>query len=195
MPMNRTGWRTRLREVAVAVVLVVGAGATLATTAPPDECPSPPVDGDVSEFYGPQDYEGGMSRYAVPRTFLGAGGLDIDRAEVRADDCLTADTTDVSVTIHFQMRGEHVGAIPEETLRTLRVTDGRGRSWAPDWVDSRESMAQSSKEWGQYPALATIAFLLPIDLVSPVSLHLGDLQGPTVDVLSLDEAGPSEGPT
>ncbi|UZN02521.1 hypothetical protein [Cellulomonas sp. S1-8] len=194
MPMTRTGWRTRARTAAVAIVLLVGAGATLATTPPTEKCPDPPADGVISDFYGPQDYVGGMARFATPSAFV-VGGIDVVRVDVRAPGCLSADSTEASVGIFFRIGGEYMAAVPEETLRTLSVSDGRGRTWSPEEVDSRAWLPPRSQGGNPEPAYARLEFLLPVDLVAPVTLHLGELRGETVEALSLDESEPRPGTT
>ncbi|GEL95907.1 hypothetical protein [Cellulomonas composti] len=73
MSSERSALRVRLRSGAVVIALVVGAGASLATTSDSPACPSTTDDGTVSDFYGPQENEAGMWRPTSPQAFVGAG--------------------------------------------------------------------------------------------------------------------------
>ena len=132
-----------------------------------------------------------MSRLATPSAFLG-GGFAFDRTYVTAGDCLTAEDVTIPVSVHFGLSGERVGAVPDETLRTLTVSDGLGRSWSPEEVHAREWLPPTSDGGHPYPAYASVQFQLPVDLAYPVSLHLGQLRSSTLEELSLDEPRPTE---
>ncbi|GAA3798492.1 hypothetical protein [Cellulomonas soli] len=190
MSTNAQGWPTRLRRAGVAVVLVVGAGAAIATTPAVAECPDPPPDGVVSDFYGQQDSDWDMVRGTSPSEFA-VSGYDIVQGQVSAPSCLTADDAGVPVAVDFMLGYDQLGPIPEETLRTLTVEDGLGRSWSPREVTTRERFPATSEGGEQSRSYARVQFQLPIDLVAPVSLHLGALGDATLSELSLDEARPT----
>lgn len=182
----------RLRSAAVAVVLLVGAGAAVATSAPVQRCPDPPSAGEVAEFYGPQEKDGGISRVATPPTFA-SGGYEVV-VHVSAPGCLTGDGVDVPVRVDLIIGGERTEAVPDDVLRSLAVVDGRGRTWHPTEVEAN-GWEQSGSERDATRGYAVLRFLLPVDLASPVSLHLGDLGTPTLDRVSLDAPGPSAAPS
>ena len=183
--------RTRLRAAAVVIALVAGVAATVATTPPLEKCPSPPPDGVVSEFFGPQEYDEGIARRATPSSFVG-GGYEVLRTDVHLPSCVTAAETTAPVSVWFDLGGEGTPAVPEATLRSLTITDGSGRSWSPSAVDSREWLPPYSEGGSPERAYASLQFDLPLGMTAPVTLHLGDLSGPDVDELSLDEQPPDQ---
>ncbi|MBO0899419.1 hypothetical protein J1G42_05465 [Cellulomonas sp. zg-ZUI222] len=175
----------RLRAAAVAVVLLVGAGAAVATSPPVQDCPDPPSAGEVGEFYGPQEHDSWTDRTATPAAFVG-GGYDVVDVGVRAPGCLTADDVDVPVHVDLRIGGVGTEPVPDDVLRTLTVSDGRGRTWLPAEVTARGWVPPRSEGARPVEGYAGVTFLLPVDLTSPVSLHLGDLSSATLDRLSLD---------
>lgn len=181
--------RTRWRHAAVALVLLTGAGATLATTPPLERCPSPPADGAVSDFYGPQDYDVGLTRSAAPGHFS-LDGSDVDQADVTWPSCVTAEDETVEVHVHLVLDVDEPGPVPDDVLGALTVRDGRGRTWSPGEVRAQERPAPRSEGGDPSPSTATITFALPVDVEPPVSLHLGgwgSLDGAPLGELSLDE--------
>ncbi|NYD85741.1 hypothetical protein [Cellulomonas oligotrophica] len=186
--------RTRWRHAAVALVLLTGAGATLATTPPLERCPDPPADGAVSDFYGPQEYETGLARVASPREFS-LDGFPVVQTDVSGPACVTADDGSVTVRVDLRLDLDEPGPVPDEVLGTLTVRDGQGRSWSPAEVSARERLAPRSEGGDPTPSTATVTFALPVDVEPPVSLHLGGwggLDGAPLEELSLDE--PTETP-
>ena len=175
----------RLRSAAVVVVLLVGAGAAVATSPPVQRCPDPPSPGEVGEFYGPQEHDSGMYRRATPASFVG-GAYAVAGVEVGVPGCLTADDVDVPVHVDLRIGGVSTEPVPDVVLRTLAVSDGRGRTWQPAEVTARGWVPPRSEGAPPAEGYASVTFLLPVDLASPVSLHLGDLSSPTLDRLSLD---------
>lgn len=190
MARDRAARRARWRSAAVCLALVAGVGATVATTPPLEKCPNPPDVGEVSEFYGPQEYDQWWGRSTTPAAFVG-GGFEVRDASVSGETCVTADDPSVEVRVYLEMAGEQVPAVPEETLRTLTISDGAGRVWAPSGASSGAWEPPASEGADPYAAYAHISFLLPADVAGPVTLHLGELSGPTVDELSLDPPAPS----
>lgn len=190
MTADRAG--VRWRASAVVVALVVGTGATLATTPGPERCPDPPENGEVSAFYGPQEYEGGHGWTAGSWSFNVDGRTVPAHVSVYAPGCIAADDPDVTVSVELSFEGERIGAAPERVLRTLTVSDGRGRVWEPAQVDSQEWKAQEYEGGDAVPARANLTFALPVDIAPPVTLHLGDLSG-DVGAVPLDESASAPG--
>ncbi|GEK20189.1 hypothetical protein [Cellulomonas xylanilytica] len=183
MPTPR---RARLRPLAVAFVLVVGAGAAVATSPGTPACPDPPEAGVVGEFYGPQDRDSSMTRLASPSAFR-AGRFGVWRTQVSAPGCLTADDVTVPVRVSLELDERDPGPLPEAALRTFTVTDGQGRTWSPREVSTRERQPPSSEGGQPYRSYAHLVFDLPLDVSTPVTLGLGDLGDAGTDTVSLDE--------
>ncbi|GIG41116.1 hypothetical protein [Cellulomonas phragmiteti] len=178
---------SRLRSAAVAAVLLVGAVASVATSPGFERCPEPTSDGEVSAFYGPQEYDDEQTWPATPSSFLG-GGYGARYVWVRTPSCLSADDADVPVDVGLTFDGRDPEPVPEDLLRTLTVSDGRGRTWSVQGVASygwRPSPVEGSDG---YEAWASVTFLLPVDVPTPVTLHLGGMSG-AVDRLLLDPPG------
>ncbi len=190
MAADRAG--VRWRASAVVAALVVGAGATLATTPGPERCPDPPADGEVSAFYGPQEHEGGKGWTAGSWSFDVDGRTVPAHVSVYAPGCIAAAARAVTVAGALSFEGERIGAAPERALRTLTVSDGRGRVWEPVQVDSQEWKAQEYEGGRAVPARADLTFALPVDIAPPVTLHLGDLSG-DVSTVPLDEPASAPG--
>lgn len=144
----------------------------------------------MGDFYGQQDYDWGMVRGTSPSEFT-VSGYDVVQGQVSAPSCLTADDAGVPVSVDLSLAYDQIGPIPEEVLRTLTVEDGLGRSWSPQEVTTRERFPTASEGGEQSRSYARVRFELPIDVVAPVSLHLGALGDATLSELSLDEARPT----
>lgn len=185
MTTNRAG--ARWRAAAVVVTLVVGAGATLATSPGPDDCPDPPAEREVSAFYGQQEHDDAVRRPAGSWT-LTVDGREIPvQADVHTPACISADDPDADVLVTLTFEGERIGAAPEDSLSTLTIRDGRGRVWHPGRVDSEAWRAQEHElDDTPVPARAYLHFALPLDIEPPVTLHLGDLSGDVASI-PLDE--------
>lgn len=165
-------------------MLVIGAGASLATTPPIEDCPAPPPAGAVGDFYGPQDVDWDLSRPADPTTFV-MSGYSVTSTQVHAPSCLTA--ADPSVPVRVGL-GFAVGtpAPPVEALRTFTVTDARGRTWSPTEAQVY-GPTPPGPDGEVRPEYAGLLFDLPVDATSPVLLHLGTLADESVSKVSLDE--------
>ncbi|ASR55443.1 hypothetical protein [Cellulomonas sp. PSBB021] len=103
MTTDRAG--RRWRAAAVVATLLVGAGATLATTPPREGCPHPPADGEVSAFYGPQEHEGGKGWTAGSWSFDVDGRTVPAHVSVYAPGCTAADDADVTVSVELGFEG------------------------------------------------------------------------------------------
>ncbi|ADG75742.1 hypothetical protein Cfla_2858 [Cellulomonas flavigena DSM 20109] len=180
---------SRARSAAVAAVLLVGAGAAVATSPGLERCPEPTSDDRVSAFYGPQEYDDTGIWSATPSSFLG-GGYEARSVWVHTRSCVSADDVDVPVHVELSFNGLDPEPVPEDLLRTLTVSDGRGRTWSPQDVASYGWRPPATKSRAGDRASASLTFYLPVDVTPPVTLHLGDMSG-TVDRLSLDP--PDEG--
>ncbi|MBT0993448.1 hypothetical protein KIN34_04005 [Cellulomonas sp. DKR-3] len=175
----------RWRAAAVAAVLVAGGVATVATTAPLERCPEPTSEVTASAFFGDQEYDDPRARAADPSTGAVAGFTVAD-AQVRVPSCVAASgsTAEVSVSMDYAAAGDAPsgpGDI-EDVGAGMRITDGDGLTWpARDVHAYPGSPAQDGR--AAIPATLSVSFGLPVDIASPVVLHLG---GPEDDVLSLD---------
>lgn len=194
MPTRPPTTRARLRAAAVASVLAVGVAASLATTPPPEDCPDPPAESAVSEFYGQQETDyGGSSQTGSPQEFT-AGGFHVVGVSARTPSCLDADDSVAEVRIHLDLAEDEPGPVPEATLHSLRVQDGRGRTWSPREVHTREQLPPTSEGGDPYPSFASAMFALPVQLEPPVTLQLGDLGDATLAELTLWDPGASPAP-
>ncbi|RMI14294.1 hypothetical protein [Cellulomonas triticagri] len=184
-------WRTRLRAAAVAAVPVVGVGASLATTPPPERCPDPPAEGEVSELYGQQTTKDSDTREVEPSAFT-VGGSEVVDAYVRPVGCIDADATTAEIRLTLRAAPDDLTPIPEDVLSTFRVRDGRGGTWAPVDAHTNPGRAPDADGWGAYGASADVVFTLPVKIRPPVTLHLGDLAGTTpTEVLVWDTEDPT----
>lgn len=180
MPDAR-GRAERLRTAAVVAVLIAGGAASVATSAP-ERCPDAEDDQAVSGFYGPQ--ENSYGRHWWPARGIVIHGLDVDDVEVDVPGCL-AGTTEARVVVALRFGVDVDGPVPEADVRTFTVTDGEGRSWSPDELSS--TARSSEDDVPVDPARVWLAFTLPVDVVPPVTLHLGALADGTTDSIPLDE--------
>ncbi|MDM7854528.1 hypothetical protein [Cellulomonas alba] len=189
MSMRTQSWSTRWRSAAVALVMVLGGGATLATSSAP-RCPDFP-EGAASEFFRPPSSLEGWSRDATPSTFR-AVGFDVERTTVHFSTCVRAETEKVPVMVRLEMAGESTGAVPQAWLSAMTVTDGHGRTWSPVSVFTRGAGPAYADSGYTLPARSEASFMLPVDVEAPVRLHLGELGGVSRPELSLDAQGPRE---
>lgn len=171
----------RWRAAAVAAVLVAGGAATVATTAPVERCPESGSDVTVSAFYGDQEYDQSLMRWADPKSGR-TEEIAVADVGVRLPSCVAADggsTARVTVDMRYEAIG---GATAEDAAEAMRIMAGDQSSWAP--LEVYDDPAQAAHEGvPAQPASLALVFQLPLDIPGPVLLHLG---GPEDDVLSLD---------
>jgi hypothetical protein len=171
----------RWRAAAVAAVLVAGGAATVATTAPVERCPESASDVTVSAFYGDQEYDQSLMRWADPESGR-TEEIAVADVGVRLPSCVASDgatTARVTVDMTYERTG---GATAEDAAEAMRITAGDQSSWAPQEVHDHPAQAAHDGVPAQ-PASLALVFQLPIDIPGPVRLHLG---GADDDVLSLD---------
>ena len=184
--MNLPG---RTRQTAVAVVLLVGCAASIATTAPREECSKEASAAEVSSFYGAQDDEAGKTDWAQPKE-LTAHGYTVEDVTVSVPGCVAeAPTVPVYVRMVFEQDG--TGAAPEDVFASFEVMDASGRTWRS--LDPFVGEAQPAHDGiPASPASANLTFTLPLDVQPPVELLLGDLADDDLDRVVLDPAGTGE---
>ena len=178
----------RARAATVAVVLVVGAFASVATTSGPEMCPKPTRRVEVSEFYGDQRYDVGFKRWASPRQVT-AGSFTLSDVAVLIGSCVASSGADahggVRVPVGFDIDHVPAGSAPDRLFASFVVRDGSGLEWLPAAVSIEEAQPAQGRRAAQ-PAHVGLVFLLPVGIEAPVTLQLGDLDPDRVQPISLD---------
>lgn len=173
------------RRVAVAVALVAGCAASIATSPGPEECSQAASEAEVSDFYGPQDVDSGEVRWAEPKD-VRAQGYVLEAVSVSVSGCV-ADSTPVPVYVRMDFAEDGTGGAPEDVFASFEVMDGAGRRWS----DPEPSIHHPRPdEDGRLRASSVaLVFELPLDVQTPVVLLLGDLADEDLDRLVLDPGG------
>lgn len=178
-----------LRRAAVAVVLVTGCVASIATTAPYEDCSEAASQAEVSDFYGPQDDDSGQTSWTRPKE-LTAHGYTLKGVTVSVSGCV-AESTTVPVYVRLDFAQDGTGGEPEDVFASFQVADATGRTWNALEPSIYEG-TPATKARRADPASANLVFDLPLDVQEPVVLLLGDLATEDLDRLVLDPTDTGE---
>lgn len=173
---RRAAVRGRARDGAVALVLVVGGVAVLATSPRvPDPCPS--TTEEVSEFFGPQDEDDGLRTNQVRDSFETGPFRTSSAPEVSAPSCVAEHAQDglVTVGITVGLADDGTGPTPEEFLRAALLVDGDGRARTP--TDVTVAADRTATSDGRPVQNGHVEFAVPLDVPEPVVLQVPDLDG------------------